>query len=216
MPISCNPAVIGCHKAVVLLAVLAMTTIRAQVYETPRREVNFGVYAGEFGGGLGGALVVGGTFAVVTLFYPAWIDHARPISWSPQALAGVSGSLALLGLADGTCIVGNALDQGGKFLPTLAYATGTSAIALGLCLGGTQLKNHRSTVGSYVGVGMVYTGVGLFIATPIAAAVGYNRSRPRGKFGGRFLPGSVALDVISDADGVSHPAVNVRLLSIKF
>jgi len=63
---------------------------------------------------------------------------------------------------------------------------------------------------------MLYSGVGLFIATPIAAVVGYNISRPRDTCGNRFLPGSVALGAVSDADGVTHPSLDVRLLSIRF
>jgi hypothetical protein len=213
-----NVAMIGYRKAVMLLVFLGGVTAGELPYEAAPQETGLGVYAGELGGSLVGAIAVGGTFAAVTLFYPAWTDDARPIDWSPQVLAGVSGSLALLALAGGTCIVGKALDQGGKFLPTLAYATGTSAIALGLCLGGTQLRNHnsRESIGFSAGSGMLYSGVGLFIATPIAAVVGYNISRPRDTCGNRFLPGSVALGVVSDADGVTHPSLDVRLLSIRF
>lgn len=204
----------NCLKVVVLLAVAAATTANGQVHETSRREPSFGIYAAEAGGGIIGALGLGGTFAVATVFWPFYIDN--PPETNPGVLLGIAGTLGLVGCAGGTWLAGSGLNQHGKFLPTIAYATATSAVGLGLCLGGTQLKNRSSSVGYHVGEGMVYSGVGLFIATPIAAVVGYNLSRPRDAYGSRFLPGSVALDAVRDEDGVVHPSVNVRLLSARF
>ena len=176
---------------------------------------SFGIFAAEAGGGIVGALGLGGGFALATIFYPAWIDDEGPIHWRTEALAGISVSLALVGCAGGTYVIGSAFDQGGKFLPTRAYAAGTSAIGLGLIMGGTQLVNGNS-ISNDVHLGMSYTGIALLAATPVVAAYGYNRSRPRGSLSRRFVPGSVGLASVRDAEGIAHPSLNVRLLSVRF
>ena len=204
----------NCLKVVVLLAVAAATTANGQVHETSRREPSFGIYAAEAGGGIIGALGLGGTFAVATVFWPFYIDN--PPETNPGVLLGIAGTLGLVGCAGGTWLAGSGFNQHGKFLPTIAYATATSAVGLGLCLVGTQLRNHYSPVRFAVGEGMRYTGVGLFFATPFAAAYGYNRSRPRDSYGSRFVPGSVSLASVRDGEGIAHPSVNVRLLSVRF
>ncbi len=206
----------NCPKVIVLLAVVAATIADGRMYETTRREPNFGIYAAEAGGGFLGAIGLGGTFAVATIIIPVMTDNYpnTPL----EVYAGVSGVLGLIGCAGGTWLAGSGFVQQGKFLPALAYAAGTSAIGLGLCVGGTQLRNHNShkSIGFSAGSGMLYSGIGLFIATPIAAVAGYNLSRPHDAYGSRFLPGSVALGAVSDADGVIHPSLDVRLLSFRF
>lgn|GEM_PF-6383990 len=122
---------------------------------TTNRKPSLGIYAAEIGGGLLGTIGLGGTFAVATVFLPFYTDN--PTGANPGVMLGIAGALGLVGCSGGTWLAGSGFSQHGEFLPALGYATATSAIGLGLCLGGTQLKNRSSSVGYHVGEGMVYT-----------------------------------------------------------
>ena len=67
-----------------------------------------------------------------------------------------------------------------------------------------------------VGWSVIGLGIGAFVATPIASAYGYNRSRPREDLGGRFVPGSVALGMRRNHEGARYCVVDVHLLDLRF
>ena len=135
-------------------------------------------------------------------------------------LIGVTPLLALTGCAGGTCIVGSAFGQGGKFWPSLGYATGSAALGLGIYAFG-QVLAYRGGIRNYntahaVGWTVSGIGIGVAAATPFAAVYGYNRSRPRESLTGRFMPGSIGLRPETDADGTTYASLDLRLLNVEF
>lgn len=178
------------------------------------RQTSYGVYALEAAGGIAlGTLGLGCGFAVALSY--GGIDEGR----APGALAillSVSPLLAVTGCAGGTCLVGSAFEQDGRFLPTLAYTAGTGALAYGLLLGGQTALNGPWGHHGVIGWSMIGLGVAGTAAMPLAAVYGYNRSRPRDSYGSRFVPGSVSLGSVRDADGLIHLSLNIRLLSVRF
>jgi hypothetical protein len=101
--------------------------------------------------------------------------------------------------------MGNGFRQGGQFLPTLAWTTGSVALGTGLLYAKTRAKTDIGWLGTSV-----------LVATPFVATLGYNLSRPRDAYGGRFLPGSVALGSVRDETGLHRPSIDVLLLNMRF
>ena len=178
------------------------------------RQPSFGVYALEATGGVAlGALGFGcGLYAALGY---GGIDEGRN-QGAFAILLTVSPLLAVTGCAGGTCLVGSAFEQGGKFLPTLAYTAATGALAYGLLLGGQTMLDGPWGYHGVIGWSMIGLGVAGTAATPLAAVYGYNRSRPHGSYASRFLPGSITLVPVRGADGLIRPSLNVRLLSVLF
>ena len=179
-----------------------------------RRQTSFGIYALEAAGGIAlGVAGIGCGFAAALGY--GGMDEGR----APGAVAillTVSPVLAVTGCAGGTCLVGSAFGQEGQFLPTLAYTAGTGALAYGLLLGGQTALNGPWGYHGVIGWSMISLGVAGTAAVPLAAVYGYNRSRPRSSYGGRFVPGSITLASVRGTDGLIHPSLNVRLLSMRF
>ena len=209
-----NSAMRTSLRTVALLALLAATaTANGQPLEP-----TFDTYAAEAGGGYTGYVLgsaVGACIALsIGLGNESNVDEAFTVFYS------VSPLLAVSGCAGGVCLGGNAFEQDGRFLPTLAYTAGSVALGAGFYAGGHEvaygrvIKNY--TVAQVVGLPLIGIGVAVLAATPVVAVYGYNRSRPRDSFGSRFVPGSVGLASVRDAEGIAHPSLNVRLLSVRF
>jgi len=206
-----------CLRAVALLALLvAAATANGRPFgptENPRP--SFGICAAEVGGGLACGvlgLVIGGGIGGFVFFNPA----SEMSAFAGAVMVGFP--TALVGCAGGTYAVGSAFGQDGRFLPTLAYTAGAFVVAAGFTIGGIQVVNSDINNGTAfnVGMGMTYLGAAVFVAAPVVATYGYNRSRPRDSYGSRFVPGSVDLALVRDAEGIAHPSLNVRLLSVRF
>lgn len=123
------------------------------------KKASFGIVAAEFGGGFVGAFggaAVGGLiiYSGIALFSKSQNLGDFIFIYPVAAIGG------LFGCAGGTCLVGSANHQGGKFLPTLAGAT------LGAVAGGSSfLINPLFGIASIV------------LLTPLGAVIGYNMSR---------------------------------------
>ena len=203
----------------VLAFLLVITLSAAQEFTTTpgpvaMRQPSFGGYALEATGGAALGVLGFGCGLAIALGYGG-IDEGRDREAVAIAL-GVSPVLAVTGCAGGTCLVGCALEQDGRFLPTLAYTAGAGALAYGLLLGGQTMLHGPWGYHGVIGWSMIGLGVAGTAATPLAAVYGYNRSRPRRSYGSRFAPGSVTLGSVKGVDGLLHPALNVRLLSVRF
>ena len=205
-----------------ILPVLLLATVASAdglSYEPQqRRKATLGIYAAEAGGALAGGVVLGfGSFALAgyVLFPSDELTLASAVS-----LFGVSPLLALTGFAGGTCIVGSAFGQEGKFWPALGYAAGSAALGLGLYAFG-QVLAYRGGIRNYntahaVGWAVSGIGIGVAAAMPFAAVYGYNRSRPRESLTGRFLPGSIGLRPEMNPDGTTFTSLDVRLVNVEF
>ena len=204
-------------RAVALAALLVVAvTANGQTFGPAENTgPSFGICAAEVGGGLAGevlGLIIGGGIGAVMFF-----STVNDFSAGAGAIA-VGTPVALVGCAAGTYALGSAFGQGGRFLPTLVYTAGTFVVGAGLCIGGIQVVNSdiNNETAFNVGWGMTYLGAAVFASAPAVATYGYNRSRPRDSHGSRFVPGSVGLSSIRDAEGIAHPSLNVRLLTVRF
>jgi hypothetical protein len=129
----------------------------------------------------------------------------------------ISFPVAAVGCAGGICGLGAAFRQNGKFLPTLAYGACAAVGGCGLYYAGTLVKHGDvSASQANIGFGMTYVGGAAVVLAPVIATIGYNRSRPRDTYGSRFVPGSVGLASVRDAEGIVHPALDVHLLTVRF
>ena len=203
----------------ILVLPLILSLSAAQEFTTmpgpvARRQTSFGIYTLEAAGGVTLGAVGIGCGITAALGY-AGIDEGRA-QGGMAVLLSVSPVLAVAGCAGGTCLVGSAFGQEGRFLPTLAYTAGTGALAYGLLLGGQSALNGPWGYHGVIGWSMISLGVAGTAAMSLAAVFGYNRSRPRSSYGSRFVPGSITLASVRDADGLIHPSLNVRLLSVRF
>jgi hypothetical protein len=195
-----------------LLLVVTMARSSAQLpNERPRPEPTFLTYAAEGAGGYAGALV--GAAA-------GWLTGSILYPWGGPYLEvwlGVGVPAALLGCAGGICGLGTAFRQNGKFLPTLAYGACAAVGGAGLYYFGTLVKHGDVPAWQgNTGLGMMYVGAAAVVLAPAIATYGYNRSRPRNSYGNRFVPGSVGLASVRDAEGIVHPALNVHLITVRF
>ncbi len=153
-----------CHgKRMVLVFLLAITLSAAQEFTTTpgpvaMRQPSFGGCALEATGGAAlGALGFGCGLAVALGY--GGIDEGRDRG-AVAIVLGVSPVLAVIGCAGGTCIVGSALKQDGRFLPTLAYTAGTGVLAYGLLLGGQTMLSGPWGYHGVIGWSMIGFGCG--------------------------------------------------------
>ena len=203
-------------RAVTLFALLLVAaTANGQTLETPRREGNIGIYALEAGGATVGALL-GFGLGMGTAFALWMSGTSEDQTMLPAALVGVPATIA--GCAGGAYLMGSAFQQEGQYLPTLCWSTGGLAAGAALVIGGTQIQNSDIQVGTVNQIGYYTAVVGylVLLATPEITTYGYNRSRPPDSYGSRFVPGSAGLASVRDAEGVAHPSLNVRLLTVRF
>jgi hypothetical protein len=191
-----------------LLALLLIFSLTAAQEFSPMpapaaaRELNVGICVAEAGGAIVGLAWCGllGWYGGM-LLSSTWTDGT-----GNNTVAGlVAASAGIAGCAGGTYLMGNGFRQGGQFLPTLAWTTGSVALGTGLLYAKTRAKTDIG-----------WLGTSMLVATPFVATLGYNLSRPRDAYGGRFLPGSVAVGSVKDADGVAHPSLDVRLATVRF
>jgi hypothetical protein len=192
----------ACLKVVALLAVLAAAANGQLFVQAENPRPSFGICAAEAGGGIVGIVLGAGLGWVtgMTLYF------AGNDGWRAATVGVLVGSsTGIAGCAGGTCLMGSAFGQQGRFLPTLAYTAGTFGVGALVLLAGTQTSYIVSWAGAVV-----------LASTPVVAVYGYNRSRPRDSYGSRFVPGSVGLASVRDAEGIAHPSLNVRLLSVRF
>ncbi len=176
------------------------------------REPNFGIYAAEAAGGLAGGLLgfAAGSAVGFILFWD--YDHET------SAIGGmllIGAPVAGIGCAGGTYGLGSAFRQEGQFLTTLAWGVGSAVLGLGIYVAGVQLMNRPMGPEVVWDLGEVVMNLG-WVAPVVLTTVGCNLSRPRDIFGGRFLPGSVALGSVTDADGAAQPSLDVRLVNFRF
>jgi hypothetical protein len=195
-----------CIRLAALLLVITVAHSSAQLpNERPRPEPTFLTYATEGAGGYAGAML-GGTagWFIAGLMYP-WGGDA-----GIRMIAALGFFGAVLGCAGGTYGIGSAFRQDGRFLPTLGYTAVASVVGGGLCLAGIQ------SWGTPAGRTVRTVGAATLVIVPVIATIGYNRSRPRDSYGSRFVPGSVGLASVRDAEGIAHPALDVHLLTVRF
>jgi hypothetical protein len=208
-------AAIG-RTALALLLVASLSAAQESAISpdaTVGRRPSLGVYALEGTGGVAlGALGLGCGFCAALAY--GGNDEGRTTG-AVAILLAVSPALAVVGCAGGTSLVGSAFRQDGRFLPTLAYTAGTGAVACGLLLGGQTMLNGPFGYHGVIGWSMIGLGIAGVAATPVAAVYGYNRSRPLGTYGSRFVPGSITLGSVKGTDGRIHPSLNVRLLNVR-
>jgi hypothetical protein len=196
-------------RTVAVLAVLLTAANGQSLVPSENPKPSFGIHAAETGGGLLGGLGLGFAAALAEFYI------VGPNDPGPQMtrILVVGVPFGVVGLAGGTTLVGSAFHQQGKFWPTLAWSAGSVAAGLALAAGGFYLGNND--VGPIGSLAPVVVAIGL-AAPPILTTVGYNRSRSQNSFGSRFVPGSVGLASVRDAEGIAHPSLNVRLLSVRF
>ncbi len=205
-------------RTVVLVALLGVAaTANGQPLESPRREPNLGIYAAELGGGIVGGAACGAGLGLLT-FYVATKTRAS-IEEAATAVACALYAGGAAGCAGGTYLMGSSFGQDGKLLPTAAWAGGTTAVGMALIIAGSRVYAHdpSSYPAARIGSAVSLTGAAVvYVAAPVMATVGYNLSRPRDSLGSRLVPGSVGLASVRDAEGIAHPSLNVRLLSVRF
>jgi hypothetical protein len=196
-----------------LLLVITVAQSSAQLpNERLRPEPTFLTYTAEAAGGYTGAVLGAAVgVAAASLLFP-W---GGPSALGAMAVVGFPA--AFLGCAGGICVLGRTFRQDGKFGPTFGYTACATAVGGGLYYVGTRVKHGDVPAWQgNIGYGMTYVGVAAVVLAPVIATIGYNHSRPRDSHSSRFVPGSVGLAAVKDADGLAHPALNVHLLTVRF
>jgi len=106
-------------------------------------------------------------------------------------------------------IIGTGARQQGRFIPALGFTAGVQAAATTLALVGERITHGG-------GLAMQLVAIGLYLGSPLAGVVGYDRSGPHGGFSSRIQPGMVAIGIQHAVDGEPTTVLTARLFSISF
>jgi hypothetical protein len=197
------------HKPVCirLAALLLVTTVARSSAQLPneRPRPTILTYTAEAAGGYTGAVLGAAVGYFASALMCPWGGNSF---FRTMALVGLPS--AALGCAGGTYGIGSAFRQDGRFLPTLGTTAVATAVGGGLCWTGAQ------SYATPVGKGMLAVGAVTLVLTPFISTQAFNRSRPRDMHGSRFVPGSVGMAVVRNAEGIVHPALDVHLLTVRF
>jgi hypothetical protein len=198
------------HSLVTVLAVLLTAALGAAdtvVTKRTCRPPGWGPIAAEAGGGLVGGAIVGagglgaGLGLSLALFGPMEPLEPGLLVTGACAAAGVS-----LGTTIGTCVVGRACDQNGRWVPTFLGALAGTIVGVPAFLLGERAFKPLLLVGPLL---------------PVTGAVlGYNLSARRGippsRSGVRLQPPCLALTGVELPDHSVEYGVKVQLAGLRF
>ncbi len=201
-----------CLRWTVVVLVLTAVAVHGQSYSSGTSPTGFGVFAAETGGAFLGEVTAaaGSMVLVMGIGWAAGMDLFDESSWP----LGVVWSVSLLpavpaGSALGTRIVGRHYgEKGGFWGAALGCLAGVGAGGI-LFIGGVNLERLWWPAG-------VPFYVAAAVSPAVGTTIGYRLTRPQGGLGARFEPGSLSLAASSDEDGLRLPALNIRLLTVRF